>query len=292
VKPRTPSALVPVLDKTGGRPDTASPPQGRSLLNPSSGEPGGAPPALFCAVFIGIYNRRFRPGALRYRLALRIGCDSTLQAILSFENMPGTIDLSPTDGVVIGIPPIELSSIWACQPPPGEGTRPTPRAALRFSRSQRAALKSEARNPKSEGNQQSEIRRACGRLAHFGFRASDFLRFSDCGSRQILTPRRVRAPGLHPPQNRPLVGRVPSPGAPISSIMSRPPGRPSSQLWPRMCFLAGSEAVHVLGIGKPLNQKARRALPLCASLGRHFLQPAANNETVKCIGNVHGSAIY
>jgi len=29
----------------------------------------------------------------------------------------------------------------------------------------------------------------------------------------------VRAPGLHPPQNRPLVGRVPSPGVPISFIM-------------------------------------------------------------------------
>ena len=34
-----------------------------------------------------------------------------------------------------------------------------------------------------------------------------------------VTPRRVRAPGLHPPQDRPLVGRVPSPGVPISSIM-------------------------------------------------------------------------
>ena len=34
-----------------------------------------------------------------------------------------------------------------------------------------------------------------------------------------VTPRRVRAPGLHPPQNRPLVGRVPSPGVPIASIM-------------------------------------------------------------------------
>ena len=34
-----------------------------------------------------------------------------------------------------------------------------------------------------------------------------------------VIPRRVRAPGLHPPQNRPLVGRVPSPGVPISSIM-------------------------------------------------------------------------
>src|SRR6266568_7098131 len=32
-------------------------------------------------------------------------------------------------------------------------------------------------------------------------------------------PRRVRAPGLHAPQNRPLVGRVPSPGLPIWSIM-------------------------------------------------------------------------
>ena len=29
-----------------------------------------------------------------------------------------------------------------------------------------------------------------------------------------VVPRRVRAPGLHPPQNRHLVGRVPSPGAP------------------------------------------------------------------------------
>ena len=34
-----------------------------------------------------------------------------------------------------------------------------------------------------------------------------------------VTPRRVRAPGLHPPQNQHLVGRVPSPGVPISSIM-------------------------------------------------------------------------
>ena len=32
-------------------------------------------------------------------------------------------------------------------------------------------------------------------------------------------PRRVRAPGLHLPQNRPLVGRVPSPGVSIWSIM-------------------------------------------------------------------------
>src|SRR6266851_5590772 len=31
--------------------------------------------------------------------------------------------------------------------------------------------------------------------------------------------RRVRAPGLHPPQNRLLVGRVPSPGFPIWSTM-------------------------------------------------------------------------
>src|SRR2546422_9520997 len=30
-------------------------------------------------------------------------------------------------------------------------------------------------------------------------------------------PRRVRAPGLHLPQNRPLVGRVPSPGVSIRS---------------------------------------------------------------------------
>src|SRR3989442_9491498 len=32
-------------------------------------------------------------------------------------------------------------------------------------------------------------------------------------------PRRVRAPGLHAPQNRPLVGRAPAPGVPIWSIM-------------------------------------------------------------------------
>ncbi len=44
---------------------------------------------------------------------------------------------------------------------------------------------------------------ACGSNSHYGH----------------VTPRRVRAPGLHPPQNRPLVGQVPSPGAPISSIM-------------------------------------------------------------------------
>jgi len=34
-----------------------------------------------------------------------------------------------------------------------------------------------------------------------------------------VTPRRVRAPGLHPPQNRHRVGWVPSPGVPISSTM-------------------------------------------------------------------------
>ena len=32
-----------------------------------------------------------------------------------------------------------------------------------------------------------------------------------------VTPRRVRTRGLHPPQNRHLVGRVPSPGGPILS---------------------------------------------------------------------------
>jgi hypothetical protein len=52
------------------------------------------------------------------------------------------------------------------------------------------------------------------------------------------------------------------------------------------------EADHVLGIDKPLNQKARRALPHRASLEGCWKQPAAYNETVKCIGNVHGSAIY
>src|SRR5947199_4115900 len=34
-----------------------------------------------------------------------------------------------------------------------------------------------------------------------------------------LDPRRVRAPGLQPSQNRPLVGRVPSPGVPFCPIM-------------------------------------------------------------------------
>ena len=145
VKPRTPSALAPVLDKTGRRLDTASHPQGRSLFTPLSGEPGDAPPTLFITVFIGIFTHRSRPRALRYRLALRIGCNSTPQTILAFENMHGTIDLSTPDGVVVGIPPIELSSLWAC------------------------------------------------------------------------APRRVRAPGLHRPQNRHVVGRAPSPGAPISS---------------------------------------------------------------------------
>jgi hypothetical protein len=39
---------------------------------------------------------------------------------------------------------------------------------------------------------------------------------SPCGP---VSPSRVRAPGLHPPQNRLLAGRMPSPGWPISSIM-------------------------------------------------------------------------
>ena len=62
------------------------------------------------------------------------------------------------------------------------------RADLRFSRFQRAALKSEARNPKSEGNPKSEIRRAWWRLDLFGFRVSDF------GFRQILTDFRSPLP--------------------------------------------------------------------------------------------------
>jgi hypothetical protein len=57
-----------------------------------------------------------------------------------------------------------------------------------------------------------------------------------------VTPRRVRAPGLHPPQNRPLVGRVPSPGVPTSSTM-RIAGRNLGHLVPlvrhaRGCWLA------------------------------------------------------
>jgi hypothetical protein len=34
-----------------------------------------------------------------------------------------------------------------------------------------------------------------------------------------VNARRVRAPGLHPPQNRAVVGRVPSPGIPLQHIM-------------------------------------------------------------------------
>ena len=135
------------------------------------------------------------------------------------------------------------------------------------------ASSSQIRSPKPE------IRRKLAIRNQKGVRAVGPFRFSGFGFPSVFGFRIS------------VLGRY-SPGAPISSIMSRPPCRPPPQLWPRMCFLAGSEAVHVLGIGKPLNQKARRALPLCASLGRHFLQPAANNETVKCIGNVHGSAIY
>jgi hypothetical protein len=40
---------------------------------------------------------------MRYRVALRIECNSTLQAILSFENLDGAVDLGAPDGVVAGI---------------------------------------------------------------------------------------------------------------------------------------------------------------------------------------------
>ena len=43
--------------------------------------------------------------------------------------------------------------------------------------------------------------------------------FSQQFSLWPCNPRRVRTPGLQLPQNRPLVGRAPSPGVPISSIM-------------------------------------------------------------------------
>ena len=51
-----------------------------------------------------------------------------------------------------------------------------------------------------------------------------------------VTPRRVRAPGLHPLQNRHLVGRVPSPGFPVSSIM-------------RIAVLLGSKRAHLRVVG-------------------------------------------
>src|SRR5208283_3580518 len=45
-----------------------------------------------------------------------------------------------------------------------------------------------------------------------------------------LYPRRVRAPGLHPAQNRCLVGRVPPPGLPVLSTM-RIAGAESGLFW-------------------------------------------------------------
>jgi len=62
------------------------------------------------------------------------------------------------------------------------------------------------------------------------------------------TPRRVRAPGLHPPQNRPRVGRVPSPGVPCSSIMR----------------IAGS-GVPVLTVPRRQGPKHHRAGHACAT---------------------------
>src|ERR1035438_6356540 len=53
-----------------------------------------------------------------------------------------------------------------------------------------------------------------------------------------VTPRRVRAPGLHPPQNRHLVGRVPSPGVPISSIMRIGDARTQRRFMPLLRSLA------------------------------------------------------
>ena len=45
---------------------------------------------------------------MQYRLALRIECNSTLQAILDFENLHGAVDLGSTNGVVFGTRHIEL----------------------------------------------------------------------------------------------------------------------------------------------------------------------------------------
>src|ERR1035438_1875662 len=53
-----------------------------------------------------------------------------------------------------------------------------------------------------------------------------------------VTPRRVRAPGLHPPQNRHLVGRVPSPGIPIWSIMRIGDARTQRRFMPLLRSLA------------------------------------------------------
>jgi hypothetical protein len=51
----------------------------------------------------------------------------------------------------------------------------------------------------------------------------------------LVTPRRVRAPGLHPLQNRPLVGRVPPPGVPTSyrpgALTRRPHLVPNENCW-------------------------------------------------------------
>ena len=96
-------------------------------------------------------------------------------------------------------------------------TTPVPRAGL-------AGPSPES--PRSTSDRRSEVlRRDCRPNSiqceeYAGILSVHVARSGDSNSHYgSATPRRVRAPGLHPAQNRPLVGRVPSPGVPFSSIM-------------------------------------------------------------------------
>jgi hypothetical protein len=137
---------------------------------------------------------------MRYRLALRLGCNSTLQTILSFENLNGTVDLDTTNGVVVG-----------------------------------------------------------------------------------LSQRLLLAPGADT-RLKLLASAMPDFPATLPSAVSI--------LAPDVLAFRVRKQFVFWGSVKPLNQKARRALPHRASLEGRSPQPAANNETVKCIGNVNGFAIY
>ena len=66
-----------------------------------------------------------------------------------------------------------------------------------------------------------DLTEAVGKLKATGiFLSEDIVQGVSHSHYGPIAPRRVRAPGLHPLQNRPLVGRGPSPGVPVSSIMS------------------------------------------------------------------------
>jgi hypothetical protein len=109
---------------------------------------------------------------------------------------------------------------------------PTRALPGRFSRSQRAALKSEARKPKSEGNPKSDGRAGVWTFSVFGLRISFGFRISDFGFWVI--PTDFRAPLVpYPSASFHLATRAASPR---SSFTEQPFSQPGADCGEVSCW--------------------------------------------------------